>query len=268
MPDSETLLGPLLIIPAYVANQGAADIMKECIVSIQDTTDAEVLIVDDCSPATEIADELYSQFDINVIRKSKNSGFANSINYGLVRCIKEKRDGVLVNADMIFDQEKNWLKIMQETEGDIIGGLLLYPSGIVQHGGVLFSTINRAFDHIFKGAPRDLIYVHRERDCPVTGALQYIRLHVLEDIGIYSEEYPMAFEDVDYCLRALSKGYRCVYNPKVIATHHESAFRFESEKHKQWHMQSLLKLTQDHKDKNFYELNIPTLMESRDFDLD
>ena len=40
----------------------------------------------------------------------------------------------------------------------------------------------------------------------VTGACMYVRREVRDAIGLFDESYPMAYEDVDFCLRAWQAG--------------------------------------------------------------
>ena len=59
----------------------------------------------------------------------------------------------------------------------------------------------------------------------MTGAALYIKRDLLERIGPLDEGYAMAFEDVDYCLRAWDAGYRVLYFPAASLTHLESKTR-------------------------------------------
>jgi len=61
--------------------------------------------------------------------------------------------------------------------------------------------------------------------CPVTAALQLIRHATLETIGVYDEGYRMAYEDVDYCLRAWDAGFQVLYYPYASLTHLEAKTR-------------------------------------------
>lgn len=63
--------------------------------------------------------------------------------------------------------------------------------------------------------PRDVDYV--------TGAAMGIRRPVLLEIGLLDESYgPFYYEEVDFCYRARSAGWRVVYLPQAQAIHHES----------------------------------------------
>jgi glycosyltransferase involved in cell wall biosynthesis len=59
----------------------------------------------------------------------------------------------------------------------------------------------------------------------VTGACMYVRREVIDRIGLLDERYPMAYEDVDWCLRAWQAGYQVIYFPASTLIHHESVTR-------------------------------------------
>jgi GT2 family glycosyltransferase len=60
----------------------------------------------------------------------------------------------------------------------------------------------------------------------VTGALMILRKSAFLHVGGFdARRYPTSYNDVDLWLRLRDAGYRCVYNPEVQATHHESHTR-------------------------------------------
>ena len=60
----------------------------------------------------------------------------------------------------------------------------------------------------------------------VTGACLFARREIYEEVGFMDEElFKVAFNDVDFCLKILEKGYRVVYNPYVELIHYESKTR-------------------------------------------
>lgn len=70
---------------------------------------------------------------------------------------------------------------------------------------------------------------HREIDCGQFDAVRYIlgacggaalyRRSMLEDIGLFDEDYFAYLEDVDLGLRAQSAGYKCLYVPSSVIYH-------------------------------------------------
>ncbi len=53
----------------------------------------------------------------------------------------------------------------------------------------------------------------------------YVRREVIERIGLLDERYAMAYEDVDWCLRAWRAGFGVLYFPAARLVHHESVTR-------------------------------------------
>ncbi len=253
---------PLGVIPTYLSKDFDLEVLKVCVDTFYKSCDAKLLVCDDASPNEELKNELVVWLGKNhpktdVILSEENKGFATNVNIGLQKALEDGSDAVLINADIEF-REIGWLDEMLRTEADIVGALLYYPSLIIQHAGIYFSPITRSFDHRFRGAPPNLPAAQNQRDCPVTGALQLIRHKVLDDIGLYDEDFFMGYEDVDYCLRAIEKGYKSTYNPKVKAVHYESLFRGEILKDEQ--KESYNTLIRKHADTNFHGI-VPTMME-------
>jgi GT2 family glycosyltransferase len=52
-----------------------------------------------------------------------------------------------------------------------------------------------------------------------------VRREVWERMGGFDESLGVAFNDVDFCLRAREKGYLVVYTPYALLYHYESASR-------------------------------------------
>jgi GT2 family glycosyltransferase len=224
----------LAIIPTFLRRPEDLDLLAACLVSLRQTApNAAVLVLDDGSPerglvaAVEAAcRELGCWFDA----RPANEGFSRTVNVGLRIAQENGCDAVLVNADVEF-HEAGWLERMQartDTQGRpaaVVGARLLYPNRLLQHAGVMFSLLGRDFYHLFQYGPADLPEALVPCRCPVTAALQLIRLETLEAVGLYDEEFRLSFEDVDYCLRVFDAGLECIYEPSVCALHHESVFR-------------------------------------------
>lgn len=220
----------------------------------------ELLVVDDASPYEFVPERLSSFSEFQFHRQESNQGFAQAVNVGLRRALDEGKDAVLVNADVEFF-EPNWLKRMLRAQGDVVGAMLIYANGLIQHAGIYYSILYRNYDHIYRFAPASLEAAQYPRICPVTGALQLIRNHVLERVGIYDEGFKMGFEDVDYSHRVFISGLTCVYEPTVRAIHHESVFRGrrKSKKLEEWERNSFELLHLKYAGHSFADY-VPTLL--------
>lgn len=256
----------LIIIPTYISKREHAVVLDKCVKSIRETTNTEILLVDDCSPSEDQRELLFSFFEnnyenISAIVKEENEGFSATVNHGLKKAIFEERDALLLNADIEFTNNV-WLDNLEDTDADIVGALLLYPNDIIQHAGIYFSSFSRNFDHRFKGAPSNCPQAHIPCECPVTGALQFIRKECLNDVGLYDENFRLGYEDVDFMIRAITGGYKSLYNPKVTAYHHESLMRGNdpSDQHVQWQKESYMTLVKKYGGVEFYSV-APSYME-------
>jgi GT2 family glycosyltransferase len=252
----------LVVIPTFMSKEEDLVTTLDAIRSVRHTQGekVDILCVDDFSPDQDLADRLEQaspEFAFEVHRKEENTGFSKTINIGLQRALDEGRHAVLMNADVEISTP-GWLGEFIRTKDQdmkpaaVVGALLYYPNGTIQHAGVYFSALTRTFDHLYKYGPGDLPEALRMNACPVTGAFQFIRHSTLEKVGIYDEEFFMGWEDVDYCLRVFLSQEQCIYNPRVRAYHFEYMFRGRpSEKIKAWQAKSFYRLAMKYERQSF-----------------
>lgn len=246
----------LIVVPSFVRSDSDLSTTVTTLRTLREQEpDVDVLVVDDASP---MQDQLLRALEIerlgvDVSLKQVNEGFSATVNVGLRRALATGQHAILCNADMEFNNP--FVRTMEISPDDedrpaaVVGGLLLYDSGLIQHAGVYLSFLTRAFDHRFRFGPAALPEAHQPKICPVTGALQFIRDSTLEEVGLYDEDFRMGFEDVDYCLRVFDAGLKCVYDPRVVAIHHESMFRGQADpegKLSRWQLESLATLHSKH----------------------
>jgi GT2 family glycosyltransferase len=217
-----------IVIPSY---RDAARV-RTLVRSIRRTVPAgmaRVIVADDCSGPEHIA-ALRGIAGIDVLIESeRNLGFAANVNRGL-RATTPARDVVVLNSDV--QALPGWLQGLQyaahrDADVGIVGAQLLYPDGRIQFGGTVRNRdAPEWFDHRYRFKPGD--WGPAAQTSPalaVTGACMYVRREVLERVGLLDESYPMAYEDVDYCLRAWQSGFRVRYFPIARLVHHESVTR-------------------------------------------
>jgi GT2 family glycosyltransferase len=142
-------------------------------------------------------------------------------------------DMVLFMNNDIEATSGGWLDALVEQgqlpEVGAVGARLIYPDGSIQHAGVVLGMQGIA-THIFSGMPKGRTgYLGWDRlvraYSAVTGACMLVRRGVFEELGGFDEAYPVAFNDVDFCLRLGNAGYRLVYTPHAELTHYESISR-------------------------------------------
>ncbi len=139
---------------------------------------------------------------------------------------------MLLNNDVELitpDIFQSMLGFCMRPEVGIVGAKLLYNDHTVQHAGVLVGAGGLA-DHVFKGIHEDDPgYMGRaissQDVSAVTAACLLVKRSVYEEVGGLEEEFQVAFNDVDFCLKVRKAGYLVVYDADVKLFHYESKSR-------------------------------------------
>jgi GT2 family glycosyltransferase len=111
-----------------------------------------------------------------------------------------------------------------------VGAKLYYPDDTVQHAGVVLG-VGGVANHAMRGAARTSPgYFGRlwtlYNPSAVTGAVLLVRKVLFDAVGgLDAEGLPVAFNDVDLCLKVMAAGYRSVWTPHAELYHHESVSR-------------------------------------------
>ncbi|HLI56103.1 MAG TPA: glycosyltransferase, partial [Actinomycetota bacterium] len=120
-----------------------------------------------------------------------------------------------------------WIEAMleyaQQPKIAAVGARLRHRDGTPQHEGVILGlagTANNVDRREYFGQGSVVLNVSA-----VTAACMMTRADVYEELHGMEENLSVAFNDVDYCLRALAQGYRIVYTPYAELYHDESATR-------------------------------------------
>ena len=139
---------------------------------------------------------------------------------------------LFLNDDMEIIQ-KDWLtlladKVMLPYVG-AAGAKLLYPdSDVIQHAGITNLRVGPAHKLQFL-SDSEVHYYGKNRFVhnmlASTGACLLLKRAVFEEVGEFSEELAVAFNDVDLCYKIYEAGYYNVQRNDVILYHHESLSR-------------------------------------------
>jgi O-antigen biosynthesis protein len=185
----------------------------------------EVVVVTDPGTPEQVLRAL-DELDCTVIRATGPFNFSGRSNEGAAA---SSGDLLLFLNDDVLVEQPDWLDVMVgfcvEADVGAVGARLLYADGTLQHGGLL---LNEQPLHIFHGfagddpGPFGLLEIDREVSA-VTGACLLTPRRVFEELGGFPEEFRIAFNDLDYCLRVRASGRRIVWSA------HSTLFHFESQ---------------------------------------
>jgi glycosyltransferase involved in cell wall biosynthesis len=222
-----------LIIPTY----NGYEITKQAIDSIlQKTTysNYEILLVDNNSDdaiALDYFEELELNNKITVLRYPYPFNYS-AINNFAVKQAKGEIIGLINNDIQVINSE--WLVEMvshaQREDIGCVGAMLYYPNDTIQHAGVIIG-IGGVAGHSHKYFRRDEYgYFSRlkvvQNYSAVTAACLLVKKDIFNEVnGLNEQDLTIAFNDVDFCLKVQSAGYRNIWTPYAELYHHESISR-------------------------------------------
>ncbi len=207
-------------------------LLKRCLQSILPATDAigaDILIIDNGSSEPETLEYLatVASETIQVLRIPGPFNYARLNNLAV-----EATDSdfvCLLNND-VEALDDLWLDEMlgRLVEPDVgaVGALLVWPSGVVQHGGVVLGpsfAAHHAFNDRVDADPGygDLLRVAHESSAVTAACMLTRRRDYLSVSGLDETRFAVAFNDVDYCLKLRATGKRVVFTPHAKLWHLE-----------------------------------------------
>ena len=225
------------LISVIIPNKDHADDLKLCIESILEKSsyrNLEFIVVENNSvdPATfAYYEELQNQHpEVRVVRWEREFNYSAINNFGVSFA---KGDYLLLlNNDTELlepDSLKEMLGICMMKEIGCVGAKLLFADDTVQHCGIILGPGGFA-GHVFSGIKdTDYGFMVRARITgnwsAVTAACLMVRREVYEEVGGLSEDYAVALNDVDFCMKIRDKNYRIVCTPFAKWHHFESKSR-------------------------------------------
>lgn len=227
------------LISIIIPNKNSLALIGKILFDLYERTDyprLEVIVIDNGTSEQEVL-ELYERYraahpasflaDI----RNEDFNFARAINRGMKRAAG---DHFLVLNNDVEVIRPDWLKEMVSClrfrDVGIVGAKLLYPNDKIQHAGVITGFGGLA-GHWFLNKHKDFagpmgrLHVRSSMTC-VTGAVMLISGECAKRVGQWDEQnFAVAYNDVDYCVRAYRAGFRIVWTPFACLYHHESVSR-------------------------------------------
>ena len=220
------------MISVVIPNYNGIEFLEDCLSSIsnQSYKDFEIIVVDNGSADGSvkfIEDKFPGVF---LIKNSENLGFTGATNQG-IRHSKGEYVCTLNNDTISGYHFLEYMHKAIESDKDvgIIGSKMIFPDGRINSAGMCISRSGAAWN-------RGMF----EEDCGQYEKPEYVigacagaalyRRSMLDEIGLFDEDFFMYHDDVDLSFRAYLAGWKCLYYPKAVVTHINSATSgFESE---------------------------------------
>jgi GT2 family glycosyltransferase len=235
------LPAPAPLVSLIVPTRDRHELLAKCVDSIRKHTtyeSYEILIVDNQSQAPEALAYLAAlarEERVRVLRYDAPFNYS-AINNFAAREARGTLLGLINNDVEVINGD--WLTelVSHALRPDIgcVGAKLYYPDDTIQHAGVVLGIggvaghSHKHFDREHAGYFGRLRIVHNV--AAVTAATLVVRRAVWDEVGGLNEaELSVAFNDVDFCLRVMAKGYRNVWTPHAELYHDESRSRGSDE---------------------------------------
>lgn len=216
---------------ADIDGRGQIELLTNALTSIRDRTeypDMRLLIVDNGTVSEARRRELdLDAAELISYRGSQSSfNFADKINFAVENV---KTEHFVILNDDIEVLTAGWLTALAEIVSrkgvGAVGARLLTTDGRIQHVGVV-GGLNGSTAHIYHGADASTVghngYAQILRNYSmVTGACMASRSSVWRELNGFDRAFATDFNDVDYCLRLLERGYRVAYTPFAELVHFE-----------------------------------------------
>jgi len=229
------------LVSLIVPTRDGVELLRTCIESIRARTtyaSYEIVIVDNdsrCEQTLAYMAQLQAAGHARVLRYAQPFNYS-AINNFAARHVQGSILGLINNDIEVMNPD--WLTEMvsHAVRPDIgcVGAKLYYPDGTIQHAGVVCGMGGIAA-HVMRHLPKEspgyfgrlwVIY----NPSAVTVAALLVRKEVFDGAGGLDEEgLPVAFNDVDLCLKVQQMGYRNLWTPFAELVHHESVSRGSDE---------------------------------------
>lgn len=197
----------------------------------------EIIVVDNASQDESLPflEDVSESLPLKIIKNTENVSFSKSNNQAAE--IAKGEYLLLLNNDV--EPTYGWLNQMmksalQSDDVGAVGAKLVYPdcsgsrynrrnSYKVQHTGIAFREED-GFIKPYNRGNGEVFQVKDEQDEPraaVTAAALLVARDKYFQVDGLDEGYIYGYEDVDFCLKLLQKGYRNIYSPKALLFHYE-----------------------------------------------
>ncbi len=226
-------------VSIIIPTKDALGLLSTCISSIINNTqynNYEIIVINNNSEKEETLtflqklDNMYE--DIKVLDYNEAFNFAQIMNFGVAHASGEYV--LLLNNDTEVINN-NWLCQMvaialQEDVG-CVGAKLLFPDNSIQHAGIFLAPEYAALHSFLRTSDNILInnqiYLEWHQDVSaVTAACLLVKKSIYEQVGgMDAQNFKVAYNDVDFCLKVMDSGYRNVWTPAAVLYHYESASR-------------------------------------------
>jgi GT2 family glycosyltransferase len=209
------------MISVVVLNYNGKRYLDDCLSSLAAQTfrDFEVIVVDNASKDGSV-EHIKSNFSwVRLVINKENLGFAGGTNSGIRAAVGELI--FTFNNDARADRRllEYLHKPMADSKVGVCAAKMLLADGRINSTGICLSRSGAAWDRGMFEPDTGQYDAEEEVFGACAGAALY-RKEMLDEIGLFDEDFFLYMEDVDLAFRARLAGWKCIYVPEAKVYHH------------------------------------------------
>lgn len=221
-------------LTVVIPSRALTGLLRQCLSSLQDAAvfagidGMRVVVVDNASPVPYRRAELTTDLDLELLRFDTPRSFSRACNAG-ARLGDGAAPLLFLNNDVLLHRRAllDLCSTAQTYRAGVCGARLVYPDDTIQHCGVLFDSGERGPYHHLHWVPSHLVPRRPRVLQAVTGACFLVERPLFDQLGGFDEQFPFAYEDIDFCLRARQAGATIVCAQAVDSIHLQGSSRDE-----------------------------------------
>lgn len=209
------------MISVVVLNYNGQRYLDDCLSSLAAQTfrDFEVIVVDNASTDGSV-EHIRANFPwVRQVLNKENLGFAGGTNSG----IRAAEGEYILTFNNDARAESRLLEHLQKPMADsnvgVCAAKMLLDDGRINSAGICLSKSGAAWDRGMSELDLGQYDSQEEVFGACAGSALY-RKEMLDEIGLFDEDFFLYMEDVDLAFRARLAGWSCVYVPKAVVYHH------------------------------------------------
>lgn len=219
------------LVTIIIVNWNGKAVLRRCLASLAKQTyrRTEIIVFDNHSTDGSAGVVRKSFPMVNVIAHTENAGFAAGNNMAVKHARGEYV--LLLNSDTIVtDDFLQPLVSVLETDPDaaVVQPLLLYKGnplysdGSINSAGTFFTPTGFLY-YPFYAKPAKRLKLKQMNMFSANGACMLVRKSVIDEIGLFDDDFFAYYEETDFCHRVLLTGGSIVFEPRSIVYHQGSA---------------------------------------------